>query len=427
MVKQAKALPQRLMEPKKRHRLTHGEGSFYYREKDSRWVGTIEAGTNEDGKRRRIVVTHKDEDRAWDKLTEKRKVLITQGRAAALTGSATVSTWCKRWLKIQESRLRPSSYAGAASYVKQWIIPQVGKVNIEDVTADHVRKVARAVIDKGRSTTTAATVQGVFQKILRDALIEGYQVAQAPMELPRPKKQDTRGRTAIPLEQCWQFVRYADQAPRGSRWLLAFLQGMRPAEVLGLTWDAVDFNAGTIDVSWQLKKLPYKVARDPASGFRYPDGYEARHLEMSYHLVRPKSSAGHRVIPLIPWMSEHLRAWKNASPKSSHDLVYTRADGKPEIDKADTKAWKRVQDELGLWKSAGDPPTYWDAYEIRHSTATLLLDAKVDPEIVKAIMGHSDIAVTAGYQHVNMEMMRLALEAVREKLQSPEPRPLLTA
>ena len=414
---------ERTKKPGKRHVLPQGEGSFYYREKDQRWVGTIEAGWNAKGKRQRIVVTSKDEQQAWDKLQVKRKQVMTHGRAAALQGSITLASWCRKWLTIQEKRLRPSSYTGAASYVKKWIIPNVGNVNVEDISAHHVRKVSRAVLDAGKSGTTAATVQGTLQKILRDALVEGYQVGEAALKVPRPKKEDTRKRTAIPLDQCWKFVHAAAEMDDGSRWVMAFIQGMRPAECLGLTWDRVDLENSLIDVSWQLKPIPYKVPRNRSSGFRMPDSYEAIWLEDAYHLVRPKSLAGKRVIPLIPWMAKLLKEWKEVAPKSPHGLVYPRASGAPKNSKDDVREWKAIQDQLKQWKEPPHkvdgvdiPAAYWEAYEIRHSTATVLLDAGVDTKIVEAIMGHSDIAVTRGYQHVDMEMMKLALEAVAKKL-----------
>src|SRR5690606_40016384 len=68
----------------------------------------------------------------------------------------------------------------------------------------------------------------------------------------------------------------ATPRPDVSRWIAALLQGMRPAECRGLTWDAVDLDSGSIDVSWQMKPLPYKIPRDRASGFRVPTSEERR-------------------------------------------------------------------------------------------------------------------------------------------------------
>src|SRR5690606_9133917 len=123
--------------------------------------------------------------------------------------------------------------------------------------------------------------------------------------------------------------------PDASRWVAALLQGMRPAECLGLTWDAIDFDRDTIDVSWQLKPLPYRIPRDRDSGFRHPPDYTVRHLQGAHHLVRPKTGRGKRMVPLVPWMRAALLDWRDRAPASPHGLVWPGEDGGPRIDKDD--------------------------------------------------------------------------------------------
>ena len=408
-------------QPQASHKLPYGEGSFYYSQGRGLWVGTLEAGVSERGKRRRITVSHRDEDLAWDKLQTKRKVLLTQGRAAALKGSKSVQAWTEDWLRIQEKALRPNTFKGTLSYMRKWVIPIIGRVRLEDVSADHVRKVSRAILDAGRSSTTAGTVQGVLQKCLRDARIEGYTIGDPALEVPKPRKENTRGRKAVPLEDAIHLIRHAETWPGGVRWLLAFIQGMRPAEVRGLTWAAVDLEQGIMDVSWQLQPLPYNTPYDRESGFRVPDDYDVRHLVDAFHLTRPKSASGERIIPIIPYVANFLKAWKLREHPDDHGLVFPRADGRPLTDKEDVADWRALQDSAKRWKRRpgpnGEPgPQYWEAYEVRRATATLLLHGGVDAKIIKTIMGHSDVLVTQGYQDVSDEMMRLALEQLSQKL-----------
>jgi len=409
--------------PKKKHqRLHHGEGSFHYRASDGRWVGTIEAGWTAKGKRRRIVVTDRDEDAAWDKLMAKRKVLLAEGRAAALQKNTTVAVWMERWLKVQETHLRPNSYNGAASYVRRWIIPTIGRRPLDELSGDDIRKVARAVIDAGRSSTTAGTIQGVLQKALRDAVAEDYTVPDSALLAAKPAKDRSRKRSAIPTDQAMRLLQAADTMPDGSRWAAALLQGMRQGERLGLRWDALDFDQKMISISWQLQEL---VKRETGVGYRVPDGYEVEQLEGRWHLVRPKSTAGVREVPMTPWMEAALTQWRDVAPVSPHGLVWSLPGGGLLTDRRDRADWRVLQDKAGVWKRAGDPPTYYQGHEARHSTATLLLEAGVDPEVVKAIMGHSDVVTTAGYQHVSRSLMRAALEAVEGQLRLSQAHPQL--
>ena len=107
----------------------------------------------------------------------------------------------------------------------------------------------------------------------------------------------------------------AEQAD-GSRWVAAFLQGLRPAERRGLTWQAIDFERNLIEISWQLQPLPYREAYDATSGFRVPDGHESIQVRGRWHLVRPKTSSGWRIAPMTPWMSSSLLAWREKAPEN---------------------------------------------------------------------------------------------------------------
>ena len=207
-----------------------------------------------------------------------------------------------------------------------------------------------------------------------------------------------------------RLVGVAREQPDGSGWVAALLNGLRQGERLGLTWDRVDFEAGTLDISWQLQPLPYVWPRDRSSGFRVPNGYEARQLVNSYHLVRPKSRAGTRVIPMVPWLAQSLQEWREKGPQNEHGLVWPRNETMPRAADDDLAAWKALQDAAQVWKVPGEPPTYFVLHEARHTTATLLLAAKVDPEIIRAIMGHSKVITTQGYQHVSLAMMREAVD-----------------
>lgn len=59
--------------PRPEHELRQGEGSFYFRNSDKRWIGVVDLGRDETGKRKRIIVSDRGEDKAWDKFQAKRR------------------------------------------------------------------------------------------------------------------------------------------------------------------------------------------------------------------------------------------------------------------------------------------------------------------------------------------------------------------
>ena len=131
------------------------------------------------------------------------------------------------------------------------------------------------------------------------------------------------------------------------------------------------------------------------------------------HLVRPKTGRGRRIIPLVPWMTEALIGWRHVAPASPYGLVWPRADGSPRRSSEDRAAWYELQDAAGVRSAAG---RRYHLHEARHRTATLLLEAGVDPQVVTEILGHSSIVTSRGYQHVSTDLARKALNAAAERL-----------
>ncbi|WP_246777796.1 tyrosine-type recombinase/integrase [Buchananella hordeovulneris] len=254
----------------------------------------------------------------------------------------------------------------------------------------------------------------VLGKMLTDAVAEGYQVSQRARETSGPGVGPC-SRQAISLEGTTQILAAIAEHPDASRWVAALLAGLRPAEALGLTWDMVDLDAATMTLAWQLKSLPYVKRRDPTSGFRVPRGFESRHLTGAYHLVRPKTQAGMRVVPLIPWLVDSLGAWQAIAPSSPFDLVWPRDDGSPRSSEYDRRQWYEIVDRAGVVVAAPDGRTRRPLlYEARHTAATLLLTGGVDDTTIKAVLGHSSVLNTRAYLHSDHTRTRAALVASAE-------------
>lgn len=394
-----------------KRRRQYGTGSVHQRASDGRWIATVEAGWTTRGTRRRVTVSATTEAACRVKLKEKQRQIARDGAPTqGVSARTTVKAWAQTWLTQREAHARPKYLATDRSSVRQWITPTIGHRPLAALTPGDVRAVTAAVRKAGRSSTTAAYAQGVLERMLRAAMVEGHDVPPRVLLVPPPGKA-VSDRTAIPLDDALALLAAAADLPHGSRWAAAFLQGLRQGEALGLTWGEVDLAAGSQDVSWQLQALPYLDRA--ANTFRVPDGFEVVLLAGAWHLTRPKSAAGVRTQPLVPWMAAALTTWRALAPASPHGLVWPRDDGGPRTPADDRAEWHELQARAGVAHPSGRP---WHVHEIRHTTATLLLELGIDPATVIAIMGHSKIATTRAYQHVSAPLTRAALEQVAGRL-----------
>lgn len=392
----------------------YGSGSLYQRSSDGRWIGVVQAGWTDRGTRRTVTVSGKTEAEARRKLDRKRHELANDSNASG-DARITVKAWSETWLEIHERNARPSYYATDASAVRVWIVPTVGHKRLSDLRTADVRAVTNAVKKAGRTTTTARYVQGVLQRMLKAAVVEDNHPVPRNVLMVEPPARAANDREPIDTADARALLGAADAAGDASRWAAGFLQGMRQGECLGLTWRAVDFDRGVIDVSWQLQPLPYIDRANKAAGFRIPDGYECRRLHDAFHLVRPKTEHGQRFIPLVPWMADALLKWRAKGWTSPHDLVWPRGprDGRGRTAAADREDWYTLQAAISLEHPSGRP---YYLHEARNTTATLLLEEGVDPMVITAIMGHSSIATSRGYMRVSQALARKALDDVAARL-----------
>lgn len=382
----------------------------------ARWVGAVSAGWTERGTRRRVTVTADTEAEAKRRLRKKVQE-VESGNAAEASARKTVKAWADEWLPIVERELAPNSMTKTLTAINKWVVPTIGHKRLTDLAPADMR----AVVDKMRRAGLVSSSQRRYHsdlmQMLKAAQAEGYTIAPRVLAVKAPAK-SASDRTDIAVADAVKMLEVASTDPAGARWVAGFLQGMRQGEVLGLTREAVDLDRGILILSWQLQPLPYRIKRDRTSGFRVPDDHESRQVRGRWHLVRPKSDAGWRVIPLLPWMTEALRAWFEVMPDSPHGIIWHHPVGDPY--KIDDAALYALQEATGVRHPTrlndDGTPAYFTIHELRHTTATLLLEAGVDPAIITAIIGHSSIVTTRGYQHVNAAPLAAAMEKVAERL-----------
>lgn len=385
-----------------------GDGTLFKRA-DGLWVGGVELPPGPDGKRRIKRVTSKSRNEVLRKLRELRGE-VAAGRIPA-SSSTTVTAWLTYW---QDDILptRPVKAGTVYSYrltIRRYILPYIGNKRLDKLTPADLRSLYAELTNK-ISGRAAQKADQILRLALKAAIRDGVIIANVMDRVDKPTHR-AKPAHVFNAATAMHIIRTAEQTQGqmwGARWAFGFLTGARESEVLGLEWDRVDLNRKFVDISWQLQRLPCKHGcGEPVNGV-YPCGLgrpsycpltqwdiplsmEYRRCSGTLCWTRPKTKAGRRLIPLVDPLVDILHNLDGET------LVF-HLGGKPIDQERDQKSWKQLLVDAEV--------PHAPQHSIRHSTATLLMEAGVDGHVVQSVIGHSDIITTRGYQHVDLELAR---------------------
>jgi integrase len=394
----------------------NGEGSIT-RRKNGLYEGRAYVTTT-NGLRKRVSVYGNTREEVRAKVTD----LQAQDAKGVPTPDTNVrlEDYLSYWLaRVVRPTRRPKTYQGYESVVRVHLIPGLGRKKLRTLRAAEVRAWLGRVAsecqcckhgwDKGREAPRCceagecchsvlsrrmvqsihAVLRNALQNAVREELI-ARNVAQL-VQVPTPTYDAGKG---LSVAQARLLLKYAAEDRLHALYVLAVAMGLRRGELLGLCWEAIDLERGTLIVERSLQRV----------------GGELR-------LVRPKTRSSVRTVPLPPLVAKALvehrerqaqeRAAAGAEWKE-HGLVFTSRVGTPLEPDNLRRSWYPLRKRLGL-----------DArfHDLRHSCVTLLLDLGVPPHIVQQIAGHSGIEVTMTvYAHASLDEMRKGLNRLGETL-----------
>lgn len=306
----------------------------------------------------------------------------------------TLSEWLDIWAETYLGSVKPRTVGIYQSDINLHIKPALGAVRIEALTTPMIQAFYNKMGKpserhlNGLSAKTIKNVHGVLHKALQQAVLIGnlrFNPADACV-LPRIEKANI---TPLDDNQITAFL----AAIRGNRFETLFIvtlfTGMREGEVLGLTWNCIDFNTGIITIDKQLQLHQEKGCN-------------------AYQLVSTKNGKS-RTIAAAPsvimqlkrhhliQMQQQLKAgsaWQNTD-----HLIFTDELGQHLTKPTIYREYKR------LVASIGRPDARF--HDLRHSYAVAAIRSGDDIKTVQSNLGHATAAFTLDvYGHVTTQMKR---------------------
>jgi integrase len=320
----------------------------------SKWHAVIDLPKGGDGTRRQVTRTFSTRATADTWLA---------GQDLNNQSGPTVGEWLEVWVERQ-ALLRPSTQLAYAIHIRRHLIPALGLVPLSAVTPADVEEMIGALASRGLSGGSieriVATLRGALSAAVRDGLLASNPVAG--VRLP----------SVVPARPApWS----ADQARRllahaggvmGVLVRLAVATGMRRGELLALTWNDIDLDAGSVHVHRARVQVGSRVVAGP-----------------------PKSRAGQRTIWLDHATTHTLTEWKAVQPSTASGLVFADLDGVALIPWEVSREFTRMLHRFGL-------PVI-RLHDLRHLSARLGLASGEPLPAVSERLGHSTITTTARY------------------------------
>lgn len=172
----------------------------------------------------------------------------------------------KTWLPAMEPTLAPSTVRSYRDILRARVVPTLGEVPIQSLTATQLNSLYARLLADGRSKgggplarRTVRYTHTVLRKALKDAARWGL-VARNVVDLANPPKvTKTRKWTTWSPSEIRTFLRAVEGDRLSSLWELAVNTGMRRGELLGLRWDDIDLEAGTVAIRRALVVVGYEV------------------------------------------------------------------------------------------------------------------------------------------------------------------------
>lgn len=345
-------------EARKRREHRRGEGSVY--QSNGVWMAAFTVGYR-DGKR----IRRKRASRDGTKKGAGRELAKLQrwyGHVGDV-GTMTLGAYLDEWLEMVQPTVAPGSLVAYRGHVENHIKPLLGGIFVAELHQRDVRRLIRDRITAGKSAQTVVGIVSTLRSALAVAVRDGDLPANvaAGLDLPRVDRAPVEAMTP---ERATAILEAVKDDDHGSLYVTLLGTGLRLGEALALDWQDIDLDSGRLTVK------------------------------------AGKSRSARRSLPLPRFVVTALRKHKVAKG-GRNGPVWA-------ISKSTALRTFR-----GLLAEADVP--YLTLHQLRHGTATLLLQRGVPMREISDILGHASPALTARtYAHVSEAQKRRAMSTLDE-------------
>lgn len=304
-----------------------------------------------------------------------------------------MADYLQMWKELRKSEVAETTYDGYHTYIDRHLIPYFKELNlnIQDITAGHIFDYINYLSHDGgrkdnkvggQSNTSIRKIISILRQVFEYAVLYGDIRVNPAKQIPLPKSKSKKDERQVFLtaEDAQKMLDAFRNEEVGPIVFVTLYYGLRKSEALGLRWQAVDFEANTMTINHTVVSNGHIIAKDSTKTYSSRRTFE----------LLPD------VRDLLVKLKEQQEDYKRRLGSGYHmnDYIFKNANGMPYRPDSLTRSFKRALARHGL------PQMRY--HDLRHSTASILVDKGWDINDIKEWLGHADISTTANiYAHIS--------------------------
>lgn len=390
----------------------NGEGCIH-KLKDGSWEARIMIGYNEKGKPKFKTFTNKKREVAAKKLAD--YIANQEANKPENICNDTLQNWLMRWLdEYVAKNVKISTRVSYEGMVKHHIIPYLGKIKLNELKKADIENMYEKLLNEGRadkkgglSVKTVNNVALCLHKALQCAYESEYIIKNPASIAKVPTLKSTQNvKKEIEIltkQEQKKLMAVCDYSAYGMGVITTLYTGVRLGELLGITWEDINFENNTITISKQVSRL-HDYSSDAKSKTKLIIQYDT------------KTNASRRVISISNDLANRFKEYKiiQDSQKSKWGkaykdlkMVFAREDGNIIDPSTFRDKYLKFLDKAGL--------KHYKFHALRHTFASRALETNIPIKVVSNILGHANVQITMDtYQHVVPELQSEAMNKIAE-------------